>query len=93
MVVVHTSKTLAVKTGAFGSTINIADALTIGLFPPLPEQSVAVIGNAAGAGAILAVFEPSILQKARRICSRTEVLELADQPQFQDTFVKSLSFP
>lgn len=79
--------------GAFGSTINIADALTIGLFPPLPEQSVAVIGNAAGAGAILAVFEPSILQEARRICSRTEVLELADQPQFQDTFVKSLSFP
>jgi uncharacterized 2Fe-2S/4Fe-4S cluster protein (DUF4445 family) len=79
--------------GAFGSTIDIADALTIGMFPPLPEQSVAVIGNAAGAGAILAVFERPIVQKAQEICIRTEVMELADQPDFQDTFVKSLSFP
>ena len=79
--------------GAFGSTINIADALTIGLFPPLPEESVAVIGNAAGAGAIMAVFEDSILEKAQQLCTRTDVLELADQPDFQETFVASLSFP
>ena len=63
------------------------------MFPPLPEQSVAVIGNAAGAGAILAVFEKPVVQKAQQICSRTEVMELADQPDFQDTFVESLSFP
>lgn len=79
--------------GAFGSTINIADALTIGLFPPLPEESVAVIGNAAGAGAIMAVFEDDILEKAQKMCDQTDVLELADQPGFQDTFVASLSFP
>ena len=79
--------------GAFGSTIDIADALTIGLFPPMPEQSIAIIGNAAGAGAILAVFEASVVEKAQNICDRTEVLELADQAGFQETFVESLSFP
>ena len=79
--------------GAFGSTIDIADAMTIGMFPPLPEQSVAVIGNAAGAGAILAVFEKPIVQKAQEVCRQTEVIELADQPDFQDVFVEALSFP
>ena len=79
--------------GAFGSTIDIADALAIGMFPPIPEQSVAVIGNAAGAGAILAVFEKPIIEKAQKICHQTEVFELAEQPDFQETFVGALSFP
>jgi uncharacterized 2Fe-2S/4Fe-4S cluster protein (DUF4445 family) len=79
--------------GAFGSTIDIADALTIGMFPPVPEHTVAVIGNAAGAGAILAVFEAPVVRKAQEICHRTEVIELAELPDFQETFVGALSFP
>jgi uncharacterized 2Fe-2S/4Fe-4S cluster protein (DUF4445 family) len=79
--------------GAFGSTIDIADALTIGMFPPMPEQAVAVIGNAAGAGAILAVFEAPVVQKAQELCRQTEVIELAELPDFQETFVGALSFP
>ena len=79
--------------GAFGSTIDIADALAIGMFPPIPEQSIAIIGNAAGAGAILAVFEKPIVEKAQDICHQTEVIELAEQPEFQEIFVGALSFP
>jgi uncharacterized 2Fe-2S/4Fe-4S cluster protein (DUF4445 family) len=59
----------------------------------MPEQAVAVIGNAAGAGAILAVFEAPVVQKAQELCRQTEVIELAELPDFQETFVGALSFP
>lgn len=89
---VHPPRHLLVA-GAFGSTIDIADALTLGMFPDMPEQSVAIVGNAAGAGAILALFEQGVAASAQRICAQTEVLELAEQPDFQETFISALAFP
>jgi uncharacterized 2Fe-2S/4Fe-4S cluster protein (DUF4445 family) len=79
--------------GAFGSFINKADALRIGMFPPIPAEDIEVVGNAAGAGAILALFDDTLGTRAVELARATRVLDLASDPGFQDTFIDSLAFP
>jgi len=79
--------------GAFGVNINKNDALTIGIFPDLPEENITGIGNAAGAGAILALFNPELRDKARELARAVTVVDLATLPEFQKIFLDSLSFP
>ena len=78
--------------GAFGSYINRMDALTLGMFPQMETDEIEVVGNAAGAGAVLALLQEDYFQKARQLAAATCVLDLAAHPDFQTTFVKSLSF-
>jgi len=79
--------------GAFGSFINKKDALKIGMFPQIPEEDIVVVGNAAGAGAILALFDENILTRAKELTRATRVLDLSTHPDFQETFIDSLAFP
>ncbi len=78
--------------GAFGSFINRLDALTIGMFPEMDADAIDVVGNAAGAGAVMALLRPDYIEQARRMATATRVLDLAAHPGFQTTFVESLSF-
>ena len=79
--------------GAFGSFIEKEDALSIGMFPALARDCIEIVGNAAGAGAVLTLFDDAYREKARNLVQDTEVLELALHPDFQDIFIKSLAFP
>ncbi len=79
--------------GAFGSYIDIQDALTIGLFPEMDPNDVKVVGNAAGAGAILALFDDAYRQKALDLSQTAKVVDLGGHPKFQDVFMHSLAFP
>jgi len=79
--------------GAFGANINKKDALTIGIFPDLPEENITGVGNAAGAGAILALFNPALRDKARELARSVTVIDLASLPEFQKIFLGSLPFP
>jgi len=78
--------------GAFGSTINRADALGLGMFPDMAVDDIDVVGNAAGAGAVLALLEESCFERARTIARTVQVLDLSTHPDFQNTFINSLSF-
>jgi uncharacterized 2Fe-2S/4Fe-4S cluster protein (DUF4445 family) len=51
------------------------------------------VGNAAGAGAILALFDENILTRADELTRATRVLDLSTHPDFQETFINSLAFP
>jgi uncharacterized 2Fe-2S/4Fe-4S cluster protein (DUF4445 family) len=78
--------------GAFGSYINKADALHIGMFPMMPEEDIEVVGNAAGAGAIFAVCDDAYFRASKDLAKRTKVFDLAAYPGFQNTFIEHLSF-
>jgi uncharacterized 2Fe-2S/4Fe-4S cluster protein (DUF4445 family) len=78
--------------GAFGSYIDKTAALAIGMFPALPESAIEVVGNAAGAGAILALFDEDYLNQSKALAQTTRVVDLAVHPDFQNTFIQSLSF-
>jgi len=79
--------------GAFGSFIDVNDAKTIGMFPDLPEEKITMVGNAAGAGAVLALFDPALCGKATKLARTVKILDLAGQSEFQKVFLSSLSFP
>jgi uncharacterized 2Fe-2S/4Fe-4S cluster protein (DUF4445 family) len=79
--------------GAFGNFIDKKDALTIGMFPDMQEADVTMVGNAAGAGAVLSLLDAEVENAAKKLAAGTRVLDLASLETFQDTFVSSLYFP
>ena len=79
--------------GAFGSFLSPDSACRIGLIPQELSGRVRAVGNAAGTGACMMALDPEKRQAAQMLASRTEYVELASLPQFQDVFVESMEFP
>ncbi len=79
--------------GSFGSIIDPEKALAIGLFPSCPLQKVQAVGNAAGLGACLALFDQKKRTEAEEIARRIEYVELTTHPDFAAEFIAALSFP
>lgn len=96
------SKELGIKTsdikqvmiaGAFGNYMDPHSACAIGLIPRELEDRIIPIGNAAGEGAKIAALSRTECEKSQEMAKHTEFLELATDPDFQDTFVDQLEFP
>jgi len=79
--------------GAFGNFIRRKMAKRIGLLPDLPTERILYVGNAAGAGARMALQSRRCKEAAEDISERTEYLELAGRPDFQDEFMSAMMFP
>jgi uncharacterized 2Fe-2S/4Fe-4S cluster protein (DUF4445 family) len=75
--------------GAFGTYIDVASAVTIGMLPPLPLNRFRQVGNAAGMGAKLALISLKSRAKAQAVASRVSYIELASTPSFQPTFMQA----
>ena len=79
--------------GAFGNYLDPADACALGLFPPVDPSRVRGVGNAAGAGALMALCSRRHRLRAAQLCQKMNYLELSGHPEFQYNFVESLEFP
>ncbi len=75
--------------GAFGSYIDVASAITIGMLPSLPLHRFRQVGNAAGMGAKLALVSPRQRAEAQALASRVHYLELATTPDFMQIFTEA----
>jgi uncharacterized 2Fe-2S/4Fe-4S cluster protein (DUF4445 family) len=75
--------------GAFGTYINVASAVTIGMLPSLPLNRFRQAGNAAGMGAKLALISLKSRAEAQTIASRVSYIELASAPNFESTFIQA----
>ena len=78
--------------GAFGNYMDPASACRIGMIPPVLQDRIVPIGNAAGEGAKLCALSRAEFAYAGQLARETEFLELASLPQFQDCFVDALEF-
>lgn len=78
--------------GAFGNYMDPASACRIGMLPPVLEDRIEPIGNAAGAGARACALDRDAFKRSRSLAAGTEFLELASRPDFQDRFVDALEF-
>jgi uncharacterized 2Fe-2S/4Fe-4S cluster protein (DUF4445 family) len=76
--------------GAFGTYINIASAIRIGMFPDLPLERFKQIGNAAGMGAKQALISERSLSEARSIAKRAQYIELTTHINFQNDFLDAM---
>ena len=79
--------------GAFGNFIRRKMARRVGLLPDVPSERIFYIGNAAGAGARMALLSRRCKTTANRISERAEYLELAGRADFQDEFMSGMMFP
>ena len=79
--------------GAFGSCINPVSAKAIGLIPNLPLSRAETVGNAAGAGAQLALLSSSARKQAAKIAKDVEYIELSARSDFQEAFLAAMYFP
>jgi uncharacterized 2Fe-2S/4Fe-4S cluster protein (DUF4445 family) len=73
--------------GAFGSYIDVASAITIGMLPTLPLERFRQVGNAAGIGAKLALVSTRKRAEAQQIASKIRYVELATAPVFTAAFI------
>ena len=69
--------------GAFGSYIDPAQALAIGLLPPVPVDAVEAIGNAAGHGARMCLLSLTSRVRATDLPGHVHYVELSAVPDFQ----------
>ena len=78
--------------GAFGSRIRPAGARRLGLIPDVPLERVRQLGNAAGAGACMALMSDAEKERAGRIAERAEHIVLASHRDFQREFIGCMKF-
>ena len=81
-----------VLAGAFGQSVDVANAIAIGLLPPLPRARYAQVGNAAGAGVARMLASTVERERAAQIAARCRYVELNTHPQFQGRFMENIGF-
>ncbi len=79
-----------VVAGAFGTYIDVASAVAIGMLPRLPLDRFWQVGNAAGMGARLALLSTAQRAKAVDIARRAEYVELTNSRNFADEFARAM---
>lgn len=78
--------------GAFGNYIQKENALCMGLFPDIPLEKIIAIGNAAGAGASMALLSDTARELADSIAVDTEHIELSMNMDFQELYIYAMNF-
>ncbi len=79
--------------GAFGSFLNVQNAVVMGLFPELPHAQYRQVGNAAVIGAKWMLISRAARARAERIAQNTAYSELTTYPKFGRKFALAMLFP
>jgi len=79
--------------GAFGTYINAASAVFVGMLPDVPIERVRFVGNTALSGAKMCLISREMRESARSLSERVRYIELGAHPDFQKEFMKSLYLP
>lgn len=79
--------------GAFGNFLRPERALRIGLLPDIPLERIRFVGNAASAGAKLALVNRACRRDSDLLSRTIRYVELAGRPDFQSAFSQALLFP
>jgi uncharacterized 2Fe-2S/4Fe-4S cluster protein (DUF4445 family) len=78
--------------GAFGTYLDVASAIAVGMFPDLPRHRFRQVGNAAGTGARQMLVSAERRLVADHIPDRIEYIELTTHPGFEKAFIEALYF-
>ncbi|MBN1543825.1 ATP-binding protein, partial [candidate division KSB1 bacterium] len=78
--------------GAFGQYIRVDMAQEIGLLPHLSPDRIHFIGNAACAGAEVALLSAKKRELALELCRQTCYVEISTDPEFQMRYAEHMLF-
>jgi uncharacterized 2Fe-2S/4Fe-4S cluster protein (DUF4445 family)/signal transduction histidine kinase len=76
--------------GTLGHSLDVANAIFIGLLPPLPLSRFVVIENASLIGAELCATDGRNRDRLERMASGTELHNMADAAGFEELFIEHL---
>jgi len=79
--------------GAFGTHVDRAKALTMGLFPDCEIEMIKGIGNAAGDGCRAALLNVKKRVEANWCSRNVEYVELTVEPTFERDFMEAMQLP
>ncbi len=79
--------------GSFGSSVNIENAVVIGLLPDLPRDRFQFVGNGSLQGATFLALSRDLLSEERRIAAMMTNFDLSETPGFMDNYVAALFLP
>ena len=82
-----------VLAGAFGAHISTKHAMVLGMIPDCNLKNVISAGNAAGAGALIALLNKNSRLKISKIVKKINKIETAMAPKFQEYFVSASGIP
>lgn len=77
--------------GGFGSYLNVQSACGIGMLPASFAEKTCSIGNAAGAGAAMALQNRACLHRFETILSEAQTIELSASKAFTARYVAAMS--
>lgn len=78
--------------GGFGSYINTANAVRLGLLPEQLKKKTAAVGNSSLAGCILCAVSPEKMALADEIAQKAVYLDLTNSAAFSDAYIEHMLF-
>jgi uncharacterized 2Fe-2S/4Fe-4S cluster protein (DUF4445 family) len=67
--------------------------MTLGMIPSMDLAKVETAGNLAGVGSVMILCDSIYLKKSIQMAKQINVVDLICDQDFQETFIKRLSFP
>ncbi len=81
-----------ILTGGFGMTIDVENAVRIGMLPKSMESKVEFVQNAAGIGARLCLLSKKAEESVKRISDTVKYINVAGFEEFNNAFIDSMFF-
>jgi uncharacterized 2Fe-2S/4Fe-4S cluster protein (DUF4445 family) len=79
--------------GGFGSYVDLAKAMTIGLLPEMDPAKITFIGNGALMGARMSALTNQIRRDVVEVTQKMTNFELSETPSYMDHYVSALFLP
>lgn len=78
--------------GGFGYYLDVRKAVRIGLLPEELARCTEAVGNTSLKGCISYGYDPSARERMKSILSSVRVINLAEEPEFEETYLAQMSF-
>ncbi len=82
-----------VLAGSFGASLNLEQAISLGLLPELPQERFSYAGNSSLAGAKALMLNRHCREQVFELANRITNVELSTQPSYMRQYTAALFFP
>lgn len=79
--------------GGFGNSLNIKDAVAIGMLPDVPHEKYRYVGNSSLKGAWMSLTSVKAFEEVKAMSKGMTYLNLSEGNDFMDQFVSALFLP
>ncbi|MCK4339917.1 MAG: DUF4445 domain-containing protein, partial [Candidatus Cloacimonetes bacterium] len=79
--------------GGIGNSLNITNALDIGLFPPMKKEKIIFKGNSSLTGSIKYLLSQNVRNEIQILYTKITYIDLSNEPSYMDEFMAALFIP